>query len=508
MERNRNVAISGRSNGAVLTRRNLLQNVGWFIAAAALPTASLAQENIGRIATQPVSPVMAELSEYMSEARSRELTGEVMEKAKQHILDTFAAMISGSRLPGGRAALQFARAYGGEKVATVVGSNILCSPVEAAIANAEFAHSDETDDYFHVGGAHPGCSIVPAALAVGEQFGITGMHFLRAVVLGYDIGMRVTETLDAAASLHDSHGIVGSFGCAAAGGSAAGLSAQQMRWVLDYAAQQAGSGITAWERDTEHIEKGFVFAVMGARNGVTAALLVYSGWNGVDDVLSGSGNFLNAYAPQADPASLVEQLGERYEVTRTNIKKWSVGGPIQLPLDALEMLLKQHHVETAQVRQVIVRLSPSDANTVNNRDMPDICIQYMIAVMLIDKTASFGAAHDKPRMQDPTILLQRAKVQLVDDEELKFPAAKLGVAPKRAAIVEVILNDGTHLSQRAERARGTIDNPMTRDEVIDKSTELIAPVLGKETCTKLIERVFVLESVRDVRELRPLLQRT
>ena len=98
--------------------------------------------------------------------------------------------------------------------------------------------------------------------------------------------------------------------------------------MLDYTAQQS-SGIAAWQRDTDHIEKAFVFGGMSARNGVTAALLVQIGWTGVDDVFSGADNFFQAYAPNGDPAMLVEQLGERYEITRTDIKKWTVGSPIQ-----------------------------------------------------------------------------------------------------------------------------------------------------------------------------------
>jgi 2-methylcitrate dehydratase PrpD len=120
---------------------------------------------------------MTRLSVYMSEAKGRELPPDVLEKAKHHILDTFAAMISGCQLPGGRAAIQFARAYVGSKIATVAASNILCGPIEAALANGVLAHADETDDSWP-GGWHPGCSIVPAALATGEQFGISGTHFV------------------------------------------------------------------------------------------------------------------------------------------------------------------------------------------------------------------------------------------------------------------------------------------------------------------------------------------
>ena len=140
-------------------------------------------------AAQDVSPavssVMEKLSSYMAGARNRALPDNVERETKHHILDTIAAMVSGSDLPPGRMAIQFARSYGGEKIATVVASQILCGPIEAAFANGELAHSDETDDDFTTGGAHPGCAVVPAALATGEQFGISGAHFLRATALGY-----------------------------------------------------------------------------------------------------------------------------------------------------------------------------------------------------------------------------------------------------------------------------------------------------------------------------------
>jgi 2-methylcitrate dehydratase PrpD len=272
-----------------------------------------------------------------------------------------------------------------------------------------------------------------------------------------------------------------------------------MRWVLDFAAQQC-SGLRAIYSDTEHIEKAFVFAGAPARDGVTAALVVQSGWTGVDDILSGPDNFVVAYSPQANPAGLVEKLGERWEVTRTNIKKWSVASPVQAPLDALQNLLTQHRFEADQVRQVIVRIGDG-AEAVNNSEMPDISMQYLIAVMLLDKTVSFRAAHDEKRMKDPAILRQRAKVQLVADEEL------LRREPRREAIVEVTLNDGTHFSEHVPGVRGTVENPMTGEEVAAKFRDLADPVLGAAACKKLAEMVLGLENVRDIRTLRPLLQR-
>src|SRR5580658_4917451 len=257
-----------------ISRRKALQRAGGLIAASAFRAGA---------ATQPVSQVMTRLSTYMSEASARVLPAEVVEKAKHHILDTFAAMISGSELQPGRTAILFARAHSGEKTATVAASDIVCGAIEAAFSNAMLAHSDETDDSHAPSESHPGASIVPAALAAGEQFNIDGSRFLRAVALGYDVGTRVTMTVGVGAfqtATHIStHALAGTFGSAAAAGCAAALNEQQMRWLIDYASQQA-SGIKTWQRDTDHIEKAFLFAGMPARNGVTAALLVQAGATG------------------------------------------------------------------------------------------------------------------------------------------------------------------------------------------------------------------------------------
>jgi 2-methylcitrate dehydratase PrpD len=460
-------------------------------------------------ASTDVSPVMATLSEYMAAVKGRALPAEAIEKAKHHILDTFAAMLSGSKLPPGQAALALARAQAGRRVATVVGSTIVTGPIDAALVNGVLAHSDETDDSHAASQSHPGASIVPAALAMSEDVGASGERFMRAVVLGYDIGPRLTMALGGQTfrdqTRRSTHAFAGNFGSAAAAGCVAGFSPQQMRWLLDYASQQT-SGYAIWERDTDHIEKGFVFGGMPARNGVTAALLVRSGWNGVDDVFAGEDNFFQVNAAKGAPKSnlslLVDRLGERFEVVDTDIKKWTVGSPIQAPLDAVENIRKKRPFEADEVKSVVVRLAPSVGGVVDNRDIPDICLQHMIAVMLIDKTASFQAAHDKARMKDAAVLRHRGKVTYVPEEAL---AQRL---PARVAVVEITLADGTQLSDRVEAVRGTVRNPMTRAEVVDKARDLTAPVIGAPAAQKLIDALLRIETLKDIRQLRPLLQRT
>jgi 2-methylcitrate dehydratase PrpD len=496
-------------DGTAFTRRQLFGFGGLAAARMTLPSSLAAIDATVADASpvrgpETVGAVMQTLSSYMSEASLKALPDEVVEKTKRHVLDTLAAMISGSELPPGRSALAFAKDYGGREVATVVSSKLLCGPIEAALTNAMLAHSDETDDSHPGSQSHPGCAVIPAALALGEQFGINGSHFLRAVSLGYDVGTRFTIIVGEryeSETHRSTHSISPLFGAAAAAGCAAGLHAGQMRLLLGYTAQQC-SGLTSWRRDSEHVQKAFVFGGMNARSGVTSALLVHGGWTGVEDIFTGTDNFFQAFEPAADPAGLVDKLGERFEVMKTNIKKWSVGSPIQAALDGIEALRTEHPFTAGLVEQVTVHLATDEANIVNNREIPGICLQHMVAVMLLDKTVTFRSAHDTTRMKDPEVLRQRAKVQLIKDEELQ------NLMPLRVAVVDIKLADGTRLTKRVDNVRGTPENPMTREEVVAKAKDLITPVLGVIGATKLVEQIMNIETVTNIRELRPFLQRT
>jgi 2-methylcitrate dehydratase PrpD len=452
-------------------------------------------------AEKEINPTMVALSTYMSAAGGRMLPDRVVLETKHRILDTIAAMVSGTELIPGQHALRFARAYGGERISTVVASDILIGPIEAAMVNGVLANSDETDDNYSTGGAHPGCAIVSAALAISEKYGIDGTRFIRAVALGYDIGLRAFKLVASGGVLSETHNFVGTFGASAACGCAVALGTRQMRTLIDYASQQAGAGIGAWRQDTEHVEKSFMFGGMSARNGVTAAMLVQAGWTGVNDVFSGPGNLFQCYAPKADPEILVRNLGEEYEVRNTIIKKWSTGGPIQSPLEAISIIRQRRPFEPDDVRQINIRVASSAADKIDDSAMANLSMQYLIAVMLIDRELSFKAAHDESRMHDSAVLSLKAKIKVIADESLER------VLPKRAAIVEITFSDGTTITERNENVRGSPENPMTSEEVIAKARDLMVPVLGTEKCAKLIDRLFALEEVRDIRELRSLLQR-
>jgi 2-methylcitrate dehydratase PrpD len=337
---------------------------------------------------------------------------------------------------------------------------------------------------------------------MAERENAGGEVFLRAVILGYDIGSRTNKALGRDAMRKRNHlpfSIGGTLGASAAAGSIARLNEEQCRHLLSCAAQQA-SGVMTYARDTEHIEKAFIFGGMPARNGVTAATLLQHGYTGVYDTFDGDGNFLLAYADAANAQELTAELGSRYEVMLTNIKKYCVGFPIQSAIEGLLLLMAEHQLRADQVEQIAVRLPESGAHTVNDREMPDVNLQYVFAVTLLDGKLTFEAAHSFERMKDPKVLELKKKITLTGDPELTH------ARPEHQAIVQVTTRDGRRLDKRVVSFKGKAENPLTTAEVEEKAEELLAPVLGKSRARQLIDAVNKLETVASMRDLRPLLR--
>jgi 2-methylcitrate dehydratase PrpD len=437
----------------------------------------------------------------MVAARDHELPPNVVLAAKHRILDTLGAIVSGARLKPGEMAIRYIRAQGGIPEASVPVTDIRTSAVHAALAAGMFAHADETDDFEPVTKAHPGCAVVPAAMSMAERENRSGQDLLRAVTLGYDLCCRLLMALGAdhvRATHRSAEGISSTFGAVGAAASLARLDEKGMRYALSYAAQQV-SGIWSWERDTEHVEKAFDFAGMGARNGITAAIMAQTGFTGVPDVLDGEHNALQALSREPRPEEMVADLGKRFFITETAIKVFSVGYPIQAPLDAFLTLRRQNALNPDNVERIVARLPQDGARIVDNRAMPDVNLQYAMAVALIDGTLSFDASHSYERMRDPQVLAVKERVQLIADRELMDPAAP------RSGRVDVTLRDGRTVTHFTRHAPGTKENPLDTASVTAKARELMLPVIGSRRTQAVIDAVNRLEQLTSVRELTNLL---
>lgn len=447
------------------------------------------------------SDEMCVLSEYIGTALDRVLPPDVLGKARFHLLDTIAAMVSGARLHVGRMALSYIRSLGGRSEAIVVGTSFLTTAIDAALANGMLAHADETDDSHAPSISHPGCAVVPAALAMAERTGRSGDDLLRAVVLGYDILTRVNMALGARQLFDRGFGpysIGGAWGAAAAAGSLARIAVADVPHLLSNIAQQT-SGIATWMRDEEHVEKALHFGGMPARNGVAAATMAAHGFRGVPDVLTGPGNFLDTYSARPDRSALTRGLGTEFEIVRTSIKKWSVGSPIQAALDSLEFLMREHGLTADDVAAMSVHLPTKAAYVVADRSVPDINCPHCLAVMLVDGAFGFASSHDYARLADPRVAAVRRRITLIPSDELEQ------ARPVRQAIVEVTRRDGSRLSHRTIAVRGVPENPMNEADIRHKAADLLGTAMGGGGAARLIDTILSIERMADIRELRPLL---
>jgi 2-methylcitrate dehydratase PrpD len=396
------------------------------------------------------------------------------------------------------------RAQGGAAEACVATTDIVTTAINAAFANGMLAHADETDDFHAFTKAHPGCSTVPAALALAERERASGAALIRSVTLGYDLCCRCLTALgpDALrAGDRSVEGMSATFGATAAAAAIARFDEARMRLAISYAAQQV-SGVFTWERDDEHVEKAFDFGGMGARNGVTAVTMIDAGFTGVSDALDGERNAfdaLRAAGAQPAPEKIVEALGERFYIEETAIKTYPVGYPIQAPLDAFLQLVREQRLKPDDVRRIVARLPADGASIVDGRAMPDVNCQHILAVALVDGAITLENSHARERMSDPRVLAVRERVELVADAALVDPAAP------RSGRVAVTLSDGRELERFVRQPPGTPENPLDDAGVNGKARGLMEPVLGVAKTDELIGRVNALENVADVRELRRLL---
>jgi 2-methylcitrate dehydratase PrpD len=496
------------SDEADHTRRWLINASGAAILSSAIPvTAAQAQTPAVPAAgaapddQNAVSPAAAAFADYVAKALDRELPAEVVVRTKLHVLDTLAAMVSGSRLKPGSLAARYVDSLGGKPQAMVIGTGIVTSAVNAALANAMAAHADETDDTNPIGPVHLGCGAVSAALATGELVGRTGQDLLRAVTLGYDVGTRMVTALGISqgSGSRSPSVTMTTFVAAAAAAAMLRLDQRQVRHTFSYAAQQA-SGIGFWTRDREHVEKAFDFGGMGARNGVMAATMVAMGFTGVEDPFSGAENVYTALADKPAPEKLLAELGSSFAVFGTTIKKWTVGAPLQSVLDSLAALLVDPGVRADNIKHIRVDMPTASMRIVNNSTSPDLCLQHLVALMIVDRGATFASVHDVARMSDPKVLAVRQLVELVPSQELQM------AVPARQAIVQIETADGRSLNHRTRVVRGTAGNPMDAKEIEAKSLDLMAPVLGAGRANELIAAVGNLDRSAPVSGLRRLLQ--
>jgi len=378
------------------------------------------------------------------------LPAAVRTRAAQIVLDEMASACFGMRRPAGKLAARHVASSGGPPESRVLGTTLrVCAPY-AALANGTAGHADEIDGA-HVVGGHPGATLVHAAVAMAERQRASGADLLTAVVLGYDIGIRLIAACGGLFDMKDRlrlhsdflHAVAAAVAC----GRLLGLDPDRLCHAMALATFSA-NGLCSLFQERRHISKAFCNGQY-ASAGVQAALLAETGFEGCDDVLGERYGLLDAWGVEGGAETLVRGLGEEFAVMGANMKFVRAGYPIHAVVEAATTLVDRHGIAPEALAAVRVGMPSRAMRVVDNRAMHDICVQDMLSVALVRGGLDLRETYFPQILDDPLFRAVRERIDVDVD-----PGLEAEQPNGRGAVVTLVTTDGMAVTHRVDHPRG------------------------------------------------------
>jgi aconitate decarboxylase len=436
--------------------------------------------------------VTPRLGQWVSELTLTAIPADVVEHLKVCVLDSIGCGLYGAAQRWGRIAADVAVGFSGGGVSSLFGRPEKVSPADAALANGTAVHGFEIDDAHVASSHHPGAVTLPAALAVVEAKAASGAELLTALATGYEVGLRVGVCAGVTHSTSGYHvtGTAGAVGAAAAAARVLRLAPLQSTHALGIGATQA-AGLYAAR--TGAMTKRF-HAGRAAQSGVLGAYLAEQGFTGSLDALEAPfGGFMSTLQGQSDAATILTDLGERWETARVGLKPYAACASAHTTIDGVREL-RARGLKADNLARLTVRVSKKSHLNIGWPYRPGETIAaqmngcYAAAVTLIDGDA-FIDQYNEQRLADPAILALIPRIDFVHDPELD----RGGAAKRHAIRMEAVRKDGSVLSTTVEQRRGSADHPLTTTEIEQKFRRLAATTLPAPAIEELIGIVGTLE---------------
>ena len=453
----------------------------------------------------PVASPTLDLARFASDLRLGDIPEATRERVLACVADAIACAAFGRDQPTSRVVTEWVRRTGGRRESSVWGTPVRVPAGNAALALGTMTHAFDLDDY-HNSKTHPGAVIVPAALALAEARGATGMRAVEAIVAGYEVMIRVSLAAGPAATrMRGWHptGVFGPLGAAAASAHVLGLDERATASALGLAGTQSG-GVWAFTADGSQSKR--FHPGRAGQSGILAAELSELGFAGPTRVLEATdGGLLAALSPDAVPELAVADLGTVFHGGEMAIKPYAACGSLHSAVDALLALKKESDLEVERVRSIVLRTSsvvvrqcgfPFEPLSVLQAQMS---AQYVLAVSLLDGACQVGqfASH---RLRDPVVLDLARPVEVRADPEVErdYPA-------RFAGVVDVSLDDGRCLTRRVDDPKGSAASPLSEAELREKFRSLAEPVYGVSRAGRVYALATQLHELKSVRDLTALL---
>ena len=390
------------------------------------------------------------LAQYAAGTSIEAIPDEVRERAKQVIMDEMASAYFGRRSLAGDLVARYSSSLGGPEESLILGTRLRAPAQHAALANGAAGHGDEVDGT-HVVGGHPGATLVHAAVAVAERQRASGADLINAVVLGYDVGVRVVEAcggkLPFKARSHLYSDFLYAVGAAAAASRLLGLDPLRHCHAMALVTFQTNS-LASLYQEKRHISKSLCNGQF-ALAGVSAALMSSMGMEGVEDPLGMRDGLLDAWGVEGGTEAVTRQLGEDWAIRGANFKFINAGYPIHAAVEAATTLAAEHSIDAASIESVHVGMPENAMRVVDGRDMHNICMQDMLSAALVRGGLSLRQSPFPTVLSDPTFARLRGRVTLGVD-----PGLNRDQPNGRGSNVTITTANGLAVSRRIDYPRG------------------------------------------------------
>ena len=444
------------------------------------------------------------LAEFAVQLESGSIPEEVRRRAAALVLDQLACQIAGVQLPWSQRIADAIRPLTAPGKSSVVMDDAKLAADGAAFLNSAFGHSNESDDTHLKSPNHPGAVIIPAVLALAEERGIGGDEALDAIIVGYEVMLRVSQAVSPHLITQGHHPppAAGPFGVAAAVGRLLSFDADLTQQAMAIAGSYS-AGLLEYTQTGGSVKR--LHCAIPSQAGIRAALLAESGVTGPPTVLEGTRGFLAVFSPAYDVAWLTKDLGKLYLVLETAVKNHSCCYLIHPALDAIQELRAQYDFAPDDVDGIKVRTrSQALVHHVGAITEPEdilgaqFSMGFALGLMLVKGGCGFWDFFNAD-LKDPDILriAHAADLELVDADEGAFVTG---------LEVEVRLKHGSVVTTSKAHARGEPEDPLTNEDIAAKFEEIAGPVLGDERTAEVIKRVLAIDDEASIGDLFALLR--
>jgi 2-methylcitrate dehydratase PrpD len=443
----------------------------------------------------PVPAVTRQLAEFVARQPLRIASSAAVREVRRALLDLLGVTVRGAAEPAGRIALSYAKSQSSDGKAGVIGGGVRLSPSLASLVNGTSGHALDFDD-IGLGAGHVSVAIMPAVLAVAESIDASGGAFVDAMVLGYEVAHRLTTMyadtrLGPYAVGYHKPSIYSVFGGTAAVARLLELDADATQHALGIAASEAGGLRVNFGTMTKPLHAG-----LANRAAVEAALLAQSGFTASPEALEGRFGWHEVVCRgEGDLATVVRDLGAPFAIEEGLIyKAYPCCGANHYAIDGVIRLMSSHDLSGEDVEQIDVTIESRSLNDVLIYPWPrtplegKFSLAYNVAAAMVDGTVTVDTFTDEALGR---LSAARDRVHVHASPDL----------PQNAAFVELRTTDGRTLSRRQDVLRGSLDDPMSWDELVAK---FVANASGLVKDTGIMEVVEQIESLGEGTSFRQL----